>query len=99
MKFHVETACLLSLVQSSCSKPDLEAESAYMETMQDFSNPTWSRSLVSDTKMQKNEEYGKLGLKFLMHNKEAGGKTLVSIWHLVVCLFSSLEKNLIFANV
>lgn len=63
----------VSDAQSSCSKPDLEAESAYMETMQDFSNPTWSRSLVSDTKMQKNEEYGKLGLKFLMHNKEAGG--------------------------
>lgn len=63
----------VSDAQSSCSKPDLEAESAYMETMQDFSNPTWSRSLVSDTKMQKNEEYAKLGPKFLMHNKEAGG--------------------------
>ncbi|CBI23090.3 unnamed protein product, partial [Vitis vinifera] len=63
----------VSDAQSSCSKPDLEAESAYMETMQDFSNPTWSRSLVSDTKMQKNEECAKLGPKFLMHNKEAGG--------------------------
>lgn len=98
MKFHVES-CLLSLVQSSCSKPDLEAESANMENMQDFSNPTWSRSLVSDTKMQKNEEDAKLGPKFLMHDKEAAGKTFVSVWHLVVFFLGSLEKNLIFANV
>lgn len=77
MKFHAETVCLLSHVQSSSSKPDLEAESAYMD-------PTCSRLLVSATKMQKNEEHAKLGPRFLMHDKEAGGKTIVS-----VCIFLS----------
>ena len=66
----------------------MEAESGYMENMQDVSNQTRIRSLASDTKMQKNEEHGKSGLKFLMYDKEAGGKTLVPDMHLAIFFLS-----------
>lgn len=37
MKFHIETACLPPLVQSSCTTPYLEAENACMQNMQGLS--------------------------------------------------------------
>ncbi|XP_031257482.1 two-component response regulator-like APRR5 isoform X2 [Pistacia vera] len=41
--------------QSSCTKPDFEAESAQMEEMQDFSRQVWGKSLQNDVKMPTHE--------------------------------------------
>uniref|UniRef100_A0A5B7A8S2 Putative two-component response regulator-like APRR5 isoform X1 n=1 Tax=Davidia involucrata TaxID=16924 RepID=A0A5B7A8S2_DAVIN len=56
--------------QSSCTKPDLEAERACMENMQDPSQPKCSKSRANGIKMQKHEECLK---KLLAHNSKAGG--------------------------
>ncbi|KAF8379819.1 hypothetical protein HHK36_029268 [Tetracentron sinense] len=59
--------------QSSSTKPDLEAESAYMQNMQDLLQPEcWSKSLVSDKKIQKHKECVTLDHKLLVHESEAG---------------------------
>ncbi|KAA8540095.1 hypothetical protein F0562_026787 [Nyssa sinensis] len=55
--------------QSSCTKPDLEAE-ACTENMQDISQPRWSKSPANDMNTQEDEECVE---KLLVHTSEAGG--------------------------
>ncbi|KAK9293255.1 hypothetical protein L1049_021246 [Liquidambar formosana] len=62
--------------QSSCTKPDLEAESAYMENLHDLSQPEWSKTLVSDMKAQKNEECVELGQRLVIRESEARGSAM-----------------------
>lgn len=60
-------------MQSSCTKPDLEAEEADMEHRQDLTRPKHSKSLSSDTKIPKGEEC--VGSeRVLMDDSEAHGK-------------------------
>ncbi|KAF8042798.1 hypothetical protein BT93_A1199 [Corymbia citriodora subsp. variegata] len=42
--------------QSSCTKPDLEAEITEIEQVQDFSRPGWNQSSVNDNKVAMPEE-------------------------------------------
>jgi pseudo-response regulator 5 len=75
MKFHTDSACLC-LLQSSCTKPELEVESAPMENIQEFSQPKWGKLFPSDTVLQKDEACINMGQKLLVHESEAGGKHL-----------------------
>ncbi|XP_057951285.1 two-component response regulator-like APRR9 [Malania oleifera] len=61
--------------QSSCTKPDMEAESAYMENMQDPSQTKW-RSLASDTELQRHDTDVELDQKLLMQENKAGGSAM-----------------------
>ncbi|KAF8379906.1 hypothetical protein HHK36_027371 [Tetracentron sinense] len=62
--------------QSSCTKPDLEAESACMQNMQDILQSKYRTSyLQSDTKIQKHGDCVKLDQKLLRHGCEAGDKS------------------------
>uniref|UniRef100_A0A5B7AAQ9 Putative two-component response regulator-like APRR5 isoform X1 n=2 Tax=Davidia involucrata TaxID=16924 RepID=A0A5B7AAQ9_DAVIN len=56
--------------QSSCTKPDLEAERACTENMQDISQPKWSKSPENDMNTQNHEECVE---KLLSHTSEVGG--------------------------
>ncbi|XWS38060.1 hypothetical protein CRYUN_Cryun19dG0098500 [Craigia yunnanensis] len=56
--------------QSSCTKPDMEAESAHMENMQEFSDLTKGKSLPSES--QKLEARADFYRKLLMHEMETG---------------------------
>lgn len=71
-------------MQSSCTKPHLEAEGAYIEHVQDLSQANWSKSLSSDLKLQKQEGYVKSSMQVLMHDSEAGGKTFAFV---NLCIF------------
>ncbi|KAA8533529.1 hypothetical protein F0562_031037 [Nyssa sinensis] len=64
---HIEKGCD---AQSSCTKPDLEAERACMENMQNSSQLKCSKSPASGMKLQKHEVCHR---KLLAHNGEAGG--------------------------
>ncbi|KAJ0045724.1 hypothetical protein Pint_05170 [Pistacia integerrima] len=56
MKFHLSQKLhICCRLQSSCTKPDFEAESAQMEEMQDFSRQVWGKSLQNDVKMPTHE--------------------------------------------
>ncbi|KAM3729628.1 hypothetical protein ACB098_12G027300 [Castanea mollissima] len=57
--------------QSSCTKPEVEAESVRVENMQEFSQPKWGKSFPSDIISQNKEEYLNFGQKFLTHGSEA----------------------------
>ncbi|KAK6926091.1 Signal transduction response regulator, receiver domain [Dillenia turbinata] len=64
--------------QSSCSKPEMEAESAemeaesaYVENMQNLSGPNWSLSLARDKEVQKHDHCVQLDQKMPMHVSEA----------------------------
>ncbi|XXG43386.1 hypothetical protein AAC387_Pa01g3434 [Persea americana] len=61
--------------QSSCTKPDMEAESACLNNMQDFLQPKCSSSLAIDIEAHKHEERVKLG-GMLMHENEAEDKSM-----------------------
>ncbi|KAK6936615.1 Signal transduction response regulator, receiver domain, partial [Dillenia turbinata] len=56
--------------QSSCSKPEMEAESAYVENMQNLSRPNWSLSLARDKEVQKHDHCAQLDQKMPMHGSE-----------------------------
>ena len=62
------------LLQSSCTKPDLEAESTHMENIPEFLQPVWSKFSLTDMNMQKREMPVNLGQKLLLHDREAEGK-------------------------
>uniref|UniRef100_A0A6N2LMS2 CCT domain-containing protein n=1 Tax=Salix viminalis TaxID=40686 RepID=A0A6N2LMS2_SALVM len=57
--------------QSSCTKPDLEAESTHMENIPEFLQPVWSKFSLTDMSMQKREMHVNLGQKLLLHDREA----------------------------
>lgn len=62
--------------QSSCTKPELEAESVHMEKMQEFLQPTERTSFPSDLRIRKDEGPSNLGQKLLMHGIEARGSSM-----------------------
>ncbi|XP_059459357.1 two-component response regulator-like APRR5 isoform X3 [Corylus avellana] len=62
--------------KSSCTKPELEVESAPMENMQEFSQPKWGKLFPSDIVLQKDEACINMGKKFLVHESEAGGSVV-----------------------
>ncbi|KAK3042844.1 hypothetical protein RJ639_001117 [Escallonia herrerae] len=59
--------------QSSCTRPDLEADGSQLERTQDLSQPKWRNSLCNETKAQKHEEAVEANKELLMHDNEAGG--------------------------
>ncbi|KAJ8760789.1 hypothetical protein K2173_021827 [Erythroxylum novogranatense] len=61
--------------QSSCTKPDLEAENAHTKYVQDNMQPLWVKFLLNDTKMQKHKVKINFGKQLLMHESEAGGSS------------------------
>lgn len=63
--------------QSSCTKPDLEAEEADMEHRQDLTRPKHSKSLSSDMKIIPKGEKCVGSERVLMHDSEAHGSTAV----------------------
>ncbi|KAK3042066.1 hypothetical protein RJ639_001768 [Escallonia herrerae] len=65
--------------QSSCTRPDLEADGAQLECTQDLSQPKWRNSLCNGTKAQKHEEAVEVNKELLMHDNEAGGKMLTTL--------------------
>ncbi|KAK7258437.1 hypothetical protein RIF29_24014 [Crotalaria pallida] len=68
-----------SEAQSTCTSPILEAESAYMENMQDTSKPKSSSNLSNvDTDIEKREESNKFERESVKHNDEAGEKSVIS---------------------
>lgn len=68
---------LLSLVQSSCTKPDLEAERGCPENVHNLSPSTLSKSPVSDMKVRNHEECDRSNRKLPMSDFEERGKILV----------------------
>ncbi|XP_020537804.1 two-component response regulator-like APRR5 isoform X2 [Jatropha curcas] len=58
------------LLQSSCTKPDAEAESAHMENKRDL---LWGNFFLNGIKMQKHEAITNYGQKLVMHENQAGG--------------------------
>lgn len=72
MRFHIETACCCHL-QSSCTKPDLEAESAPVENVQEFAHLKCGDSYGSEKKMQEVETRIHLGQISIVHDNHAGG--------------------------
>ncbi|KAI9097828.1 hypothetical protein K1719_025599 [Acacia pycnantha] len=61
--------------QSSCTKPDLEAESAPMENVEEFSHLRCGDSYPSDEKIQEVEASIRLGHTSITHDIHAGGST------------------------
>ncbi|CAL5364630.1 unnamed protein product [Camellia sinensis] len=59
--------------QSSCTKPELEAERAYAENVQDLSQTKWSKSPRSDMKIQKYEERVESSRNLLMYDSQDRG--------------------------
>lgn len=92
MKFHIElhVCCLL---QSSCTKPDLEAESAHMENTQEFLQPVWGKILLNNMKMKKNGVHMNFGEKLLMHDNESAGKKFAKFYLVLSYLFNSAWNN------
>lgn len=71
MEFHIQTA---SLVQSSCTTPYLEAESAYMQNMQDIPQLKYeSASNLSNTDMERLKECARLDNESVVLESEAKG--------------------------
>ncbi|XP_041014909.1 two-component response regulator-like APRR9 isoform X1 [Juglans microcarpa x Juglans regia] len=62
--------------QSSCTKPELEAESASMENMKGFSQSRWGKLFPSDVISQKDETCIRLGQKLPMHETDDGGSVV-----------------------
>ncbi|KAF7816622.1 two-component response regulator-like APRR5 isoform X1 [Senna tora] len=75
IRFHIETAycCLL---QSSCTKPDLEAESAPVGNVQESAHKKCGDSYPSEKEMQEVETHIHLGQISIMHDNHAGGLTV-----------------------
>ncbi|KDO46362.1 hypothetical protein CISIN_1g005920mg [Citrus sinensis] len=64
--------------QSSCTKPDFEAESAHVEDMPDLSRQLWGKSLQNDVKMQNHEARVNYGQKSLVPVTEAQGSEVAA---------------------
>ncbi|KAH9724421.1 Two-component response regulator-like APRR5 [Citrus sinensis] len=64
--------------QSSCTKPDFEAESAHVEDMRDMSRQLWGKSLQNDVKMQNHEARVNYGQKSLVPVTEAQGSEVAA---------------------
>ncbi|KAG6650404.1 hypothetical protein CIPAW_06G041200 [Carya illinoinensis] len=62
--------------QSSCTKPELEAESASMENMKGFSQSGWGKLFPSDVISQKDEACIRLGQKLPVHETDDGGSVV-----------------------
>ncbi|KAK6262576.1 hypothetical protein QUC31_008392 [Theobroma cacao] len=56
--------------ESSCTKPDMEAESAHMDNMQEFSRMIQGKSLPSES--QKHEAHANFNQKPLVHEMKTG---------------------------
>lgn len=61
------------LVQSSCTKPELDAEGAEMECMQGSSHPKWSKQQSNDIDTEKQESREILNKKVQTLDYEAEG--------------------------
>ncbi|KAH7538323.1 hypothetical protein FEM48_Zijuj03G0187400 [Ziziphus jujuba var. spinosa] len=59
--------------QSSCTKPEMEAESVHMENMQELSQAVQGKSFLDDFRVQKDEPNINLSRKLLVHGSETGG--------------------------
>lgn len=75
MRFHIEIACCC-LLQSSCTKPDLEAESAPGENVQECAHLRCSGSYPSEEKVQEVETCIHLGQTSIWNDNQGGGKFL-----------------------
>lgn len=74
MKFHIEPACFAKLVQSSCTSPYLEAESAYVQNMQGLSQLKCRSAFdFCNTDEQKQDECVKLETESLIPGGKTGG--------------------------
>ena len=62
----------LAIMQSSCTKPDIEAESARLNDVQDLLQPKCCSSLTVDSTLHECEEPVKLGRKLLHESKAEG---------------------------
>ncbi|TXG48509.1 hypothetical protein EZV62_024384 [Acer yangbiense] len=62
--------------QSSCTKPDFEADGAHMEETQDLSMQLEGKCLPDDVEMQKHKSYHQ---KSLVHESEVGVGSVVAI--------------------
>ncbi|CAL0305382.1 unnamed protein product [Lupinus luteus] len=62
--------------QSSCTKPDLEAESGPVETVREFSPQTCGEAYPSGTNTQEVETCIRLGQTLIKHDSHAGGLTV-----------------------
>lgn len=79
------------LLQSSCTRPDLEAESTHMENMQEFLQPVRSIFSLTDMNLQKPEMHVNLGQKLLLHDREAEGKSTQQFHLALSYLLNSLR--------
>ncbi|PON83671.1 Two-component response regulator [Trema orientale] len=61
--------------QSSCTRPELEAESVHMEKLQEFSQLTQGKAFPTDLRQQKDEGHINAGQRF-MHGNEVRGPIL-----------------------
>nr|DAD36105.1 TPA_asm: hypothetical protein HUJ06_006745 [Nelumbo nucifera] len=72
MRFYIEIACFPRVLQSSCTKPDRQAENAYIQNMQDQLQPKRrSASPVSDSHIQKHG--GCIDQNLLVHENRTEG--------------------------
>ncbi|KAE9604067.1 putative response regulator and transcription factor RR-A-type family [Lupinus albus] len=62
--------------QSSCTKPDLEAESGPVETVREFSPRTSGEAYPNGTNTEEVETCIRLGQTFIKHDSHAGGLTV-----------------------
>lgn len=64
-------------MQSSCTKPDNEAESAVMENLQDSSQLKMNPFIASDVKVDKYERTAKEDQRFIMEESKNKGKIIL----------------------
>lgn len=62
--------------QSSCTKPDLEAESGPVDSMQEFSPLKHGEAYPTETETQEVETSICLGQRLMIHDSDAGGLTI-----------------------
>ncbi|KAJ9174349.1 hypothetical protein P3X46_017380 [Hevea brasiliensis] len=67
--------------QSSCTKPDVEAESAPMENTRDILQPVSGKVFLKDIPMQKHEAHRDCSQILLLHESEPGGSAVVACKH------------------
>ena len=80
LKYHIETACLPLPLQSSCTTPCLEAESAHLHNMQGLSHLNYrSASNLSDEDNEKYENNAKINKSPVNPERKTGGMSHVYI--------------------
>ncbi|XP_002524429.3 two-component response regulator-like APRR5 isoform X2 [Ricinus communis] len=64
--------------QSSCTKPDLEAESAAVGNVREIFLPVWGPFILNDKTRHKDEARMDCGQKVLLHENDAGGSAVAA---------------------